>query len=118
MWVTASTAETELTGLDVYVIGHHAYVAGGASGLYMVNISRPANPKKVATVNTPGETKGVYAISSFVYVAGPGFGLGVFDVIDRSRLNPNGPFWCIRIDKQQLPGKQFFINTNCTQNRH
>jgi len=27
-----------------------------------------------------------------VYVTGSGFGLGVFDVIDRSRLNANGHF--------------------------
>jgi hypothetical protein len=31
-------------------------------------------------------------LASRVYVAGSGFGLGVFDVIDRSRLDANGHF--------------------------
>ena len=134
MSVAASADETELPGLDVYVIGQHAYVAGGSSGLYVVDVRRPVNPQWVASVDTTGEAKGVYTISGFayvadgpaglqlvnnrelrslrivvsyntlgetrnvyglastVYVAGSGFGLGVFEVIARSRLNPNGHF--------------------------
>ncbi len=50
MLASAGAVEEELPGLDVYVLGQHAYVAG------------------------------------------LGFGLGVFDVIDRSRLHTNGHF--------------------------
>ena len=60
MPVTASADNEELKGFDVYVVGHHAYVAAGTSGLYVVDIRGPANPKLVATVDTPGEAKGVY----------------------------------------------------------
>ena len=65
MLVTASAAEEELLGLDVYV---------------------------VASYDTPGETRNVHGLASTVYVAGLGFGLGVFDVIERSRFDPNGHF--------------------------
>ncbi len=37
-------------------------------------------------------TRNVHGLASTVYVAGLGFGLGVFDVIDRSRLEANGHF--------------------------
>jgi hypothetical protein len=174
--VSASAAEKEPMGLDVYVLGQHAYVAGGASGLYVVDIRRSANPKQVASMDTPGdardvdvfgdyafvadfsngihaidisnparprvagtldtpgealgcyplydllvvadgsrglqlinkhnprslrivasydtpgETRSVHGSASRVYVTGLDFGLGVFDVIDRSRLNTNGHF--------------------------
>jgi len=46
----------------------------------------------VGAYHTPGETRSVYGLASRVYVTGLGFGLGVFDVIDRSRLNANGRF--------------------------
>ena len=41
---------------------------------------------------TPGETRNVYGLASTFYAAGMGFGLGVFDVIDRTRLNTPGRF--------------------------
>ena len=86
MLVTASAKEAELPGLDVYVVGQHAYVAGGSSGLYVVDISRPANPKRVASVDTPGEAKGVFAISGFAYVADGSAGLQIVDI-----RNPASP---------------------------
>ena len=43
--VTGSIAKEELPGLDVYVVGQHAYVSAGAAGLYVVDIHRPAKPK-------------------------------------------------------------------------
>jgi hypothetical protein len=58
----------------------------------VIDISRPANLKQVASLDTPGETRNIYGLASTVYAAGSDFGLGVFDVIDRSRLNPNGHF--------------------------
>jgi hypothetical protein len=46
----------------------------------------------VATYDTPGETRNIFGLASTAYVAGLGFGLGVFDVIDRARLNTPGNF--------------------------
>ena len=69
----------ELPGLDVYVIGHHAYVAGGLHGLYVADISS-TKPEPVATVATPGEALGVYALSNFAYVADGSAGLQIVDI--------------------------------------
>jgi hypothetical protein len=75
-----SGAEGErYAGLDVYVIGQHAYVAAGISGLVVVDVRPTANPKQVATVPTPGEADGVFAIHSFAYVAVGSAGLQVRD---------------------------------------
>lgn len=124
----------ELPGLDVHVIGQHAYVADFPNGIYAIDISSPARPRVagsldtpgeawgvyqlydllivadgsrglqlinardpqslriIAAYDTPGETRSVYSIASTAYVAGLGYGLGVFDVIDRSRLNTPGRF--------------------------
>ncbi|MBT8331192.1 MAG: hypothetical protein KJP06_02585, partial [Deltaproteobacteria bacterium] len=46
---TTGAGAEDLTGSDVFVIGQHAYLAGGSRGLYVVDI-RPANPKQVAVV--------------------------------------------------------------------
>jgi hypothetical protein len=79
MLVTASAEGEELPGLDVYVIGRHAYVAVGSSGLYVVDISRPANPKRVASVDTPGEAHGVYQLYDLLIVADGSRGLQLID---------------------------------------
>ena len=79
MLATGAAGAEELPGSDVYVIGQHAYVAAGTSGLIVVDI-RPANPKQVAAVQTPGAANGVFAISSFAYVAVGSAGLLIIDV--------------------------------------
>ena len=45
MLVSASADKEELLGLDVFVVGHHAYVAEGTNGFYVVDIRRPGQPK-------------------------------------------------------------------------
>ena len=67
-------------------------VADGPSGLRLIDIRKPGSMRIVGAYHTPGETRSVYGLASRVYVTGLGFGLGVFDVIDRSRLNANGRF--------------------------
>ena len=84
--VSADAEREELPGLDVYVVGNHAYVAGGAIGLYVIDISRPANLKQDALLDTPGDAKGVYAIGSFAYVADGLAGLQIVDI----HINKNG----------------------------
>jgi hypothetical protein len=46
----------------------------------------------VAGYDIPGQTRNVFGLASTFYAAGSGFGLGVFDVIDRARLNTPGKF--------------------------
>jgi hypothetical protein len=80
MLVTASADGEGLLGLDVYVVGNHAYVAGGVGGLYVVNIRRPANPKRVASVDTPGEALGLYPLYNLLIVADGSRGLQLIDI--------------------------------------
>jgi hypothetical protein len=67
-------------------------VADGSHGLQLIDIRSPGSLRIVGAYATPGETRSVYGLASRVYVTGLGFGLGVFEVIDRSRLNANGHF--------------------------
>jgi hypothetical protein len=67
-------------------------VADGSRGLQLIDIRKPGSMRIVGAYPTPGEARSVYGLASRVYVTGLGFGLGVFDVIDRSRLNVNGRF--------------------------
>ncbi|GAG41772.1 unnamed protein product, partial [marine sediment metagenome] len=67
-------------------------VADGSRGLQLIDNREPKSLTIVAAYETPGETRNVHGLASTVYAAGSGFGLGIFDVIDRSRLNPNGNF--------------------------
>lgn len=62
----------------------------GPAGLQLVNNRELRSLRIVVSYNTLGETRNVYGFASTVYVAGSGFGLGVFDVINRSILNTNG----------------------------
>ena len=85
LWIPAAVGGSELSGLDVYVTGSHAYVAGGADGLYVIDVSRNAHPERIAAVDPRGEAKGVYVVSSHAYVADGSAGLQVIDVRDPAR---------------------------------
>jgi hypothetical protein len=87
MLVTAGAEGEELPGLDVYVIGQHAYVAAGSRGLYVVDISRPANLKRVASLGTPGETHGIYQLYDLLIVADGSRGLQLIDIRNPKSLN-------------------------------
>ena len=60
--------------------GNFAYIAAGASGLVVADISDPAKPRIVATLDTPGNADEVRIVGNFVYLAdGPG-GLQIINV--------------------------------------
>jgi hypothetical protein len=84
--------DTPGEALGVYQLYDLLIVADGSRGLQLIDIREPRSIGIVAAYETPGETRNVYGLASTVYAAGSGFGLGVFDVVDRSRLNPNGHF--------------------------
>jgi hypothetical protein len=67
-------------------------VADGSRGLQLIDIRKPGSLRSVGAYAAPGETRSVYGLASRVYVSGRGFGLGVFEVVDRSGLDPNGRF--------------------------
>jgi hypothetical protein len=76
----------------VYQLYDLLIVADGTRGLQLIDNREPGSLSIIAAYDTPGETRNVYGLASTLYVAGSGFGIGVFDVIDRSRLDKNGHF--------------------------
>ena len=86
------SVETPGEAPGVYQLYNLLIVADGSRGLQLIDNNQPRSLSIVASFNTPGETRNVYSLASTVYAAGLGFGLGVFDVIDRSRLITNGHF--------------------------
>lgn len=67
---------------DVAVAGIYAYVATGASGLRVFDVSDPAKPVAMGEYNTPGSARSVAVAGSFAYVADRELGLRVIDVAD------------------------------------
>jgi hypothetical protein len=66
----------------VAVSGHYAYVAVGDAGLLVIDVSDPANPRRVGGYDTPGNALGVAVSGNYAYVADYNAGLQVLDVSD------------------------------------
>ena len=68
----------------IYVSDSYAYVAAKTEGLYIVDVSDPANPYRVSRLNLPGYATGVWVNGSYAYVGcnGGGSGLRIIDVSD------------------------------------
>jgi hypothetical protein len=64
------------------VSGTHAYVADADSGLQVIDIADPANPRIVGSVDTPGNAASVVISGTYAYVADYGSGLQVIDITD------------------------------------
>ena len=64
------------------VVGAHAYVADGEAGLQVIDVTDPALPVQVGSVDTPGIAQGVDVAGTLVYVADGEAGLQVIDVTD------------------------------------
>ncbi len=65
---------------DEAVQGNYAYLATGASGMAVVDVSNPAAPVTKGVYDTPGSARAVAAAGSYVYVADREAGLRVIDV--------------------------------------
>lgn len=70
----------------VAIAGHHAYVASGDAGLHVIDLSDPANPRRVGGFNTAGWAVGVVVADNLAYVADSDAGLQIIDV-----SNPASP---------------------------
>jgi hypothetical protein len=70
----------------VTVAGTHVYVTDVYSGLYVIDVSDPADPRIVGSVGTPGLANGVAVAGSYAYVADGQSGLMVIDI-----SNPAAP---------------------------
>ena len=65
---------------NVDVNGTFAYVAAGAAGLHVVDVSDPTQSHIVGTVDTPGNADDVKVVGSLAYVADGTEGLRIVDV--------------------------------------
>jgi hypothetical protein len=76
----AGTYDTSGNALDVYVSGKYAYVADGASGLQILDISNPASSTISSTYDTSGNARGVYVSGKYAYIADQSAGLQIIDI--------------------------------------
>jgi hypothetical protein len=72
--------------IAVFASGSLAYVADGASGLQIVDVSNPSSPTLRGSYDTPGSANGVFVDGGLAYVAGQTAGLLIIDV-----SNPSSP---------------------------
>jgi len=72
------------------VSGHYAYVADGEAGLQVIDVSDPANPRRVGGYDTPGRAVDVAVSGDYAYVADGNWGLQILRIEPVPRLD--GPF--------------------------
>ncbi len=80
------TYDTPGLAKGVAVSGDHAFVADGASGLQVIDISDPASPALLGTYDTPSFAHGVTVSGDYAFVADGTLGLQVIDI-----SNPTAP---------------------------
>ncbi|MGE0085738.1 MAG: C1 family peptidase [Desulfococcaceae bacterium] len=62
----------------------NAIYLGVGGGIYVLNVSNPASPQKVAEIKTPGLVEGLFYLSNKLYVADGESGLRIIDVTNLS----------------------------------
>lgn len=72
---------------DVAVADDLAFIAAGSAGLGIVDVSNPAQPSTIASLDTRGYAEGIAVQGSMVYLADGPYGLRVIDA-----SNPASPF--------------------------
>ena len=65
---------------NVDVSGNFAYVAAGAAGLQVVDVSDPEQPQIVGALDTPGNANDVRVVGTLAYIADGAAGLHLIDV--------------------------------------
>jgi hypothetical protein len=64
----------------VHVSGKYAYYATNDEGIYIMDISNPTDPKRVARLDYGGGTSDLFAIGKYLYVAASWGGLKILDI--------------------------------------
>ena len=89
-------AHTDMIARDIAVSGDLLYLAAGDRGLEVIDVSDPARPLRVCSVDTPGQASGVaMAGNHTICVADGSAGLQVFDITD-----PRSPRFLGSVDTQ------------------
>ena len=86
--------------MDVEVAGNRAYLAAGAAGLVIIDVSNPTNCVRVGGYDTSGLAQGVAMVAGRIYVADGPAGLLVLPTL------PNVQF-TVRVDA--TPGAPFTL---------
>ena len=60
--------------------GDHAYIASGAAGLQVVDVSNPLLPRIVGSVSSPGNANDIRVVGDLAYVADGSAGLVIVDI--------------------------------------
>ncbi len=86
---TGSVYTLDLPGIswDVAVLGDHAYLSAGSSGVYILNVANPATPSYVGTFDPSDGANGLETWGDFLHVAGGGR-VWMLEV-----SNPAAPAW-------------------------
>lgn len=74
----------------IAVVGTRAYVAAGASGLHVVDLSDPTNPSVIGTWDSPGSAESVTVDGTIAYLADGPFGMRILDLSIPSNPTPLG----------------------------
>jgi hypothetical protein len=79
---TSVLSSTPVTGFanQVSTNGTYAYIAAGAGGLQITDVSDPSHPSVISTVPIPGNANGVVARGGYAFVAAGTAGLQVVNV--------------------------------------
>ncbi|MBK8167754.1 MAG: hypothetical protein IPK64_17545 [bacterium] len=79
-WVTSLALPS--LALDVVCVGDLAYVANGAAGLQVIDVSAPESPRIIGQVALTGTAYDVVVRDNVAYVAAGSAGLKIVDVSD------------------------------------
>ena len=77
---------------DVFISGDYAYVADGASGLVVIDISDPSSPTLAGSYNTPDLAYKVTVCGDYAYIANRSSGLQVIDISDPTNPTSAGNY--------------------------
>jgi len=78
--VRVGSYDTSGSALGVALSGNYAYVADGAAGLQVIDVSNPASPQRVGGYNTSGFALGVAVSGNYAYLGDLNAGVQVIDV--------------------------------------
>ncbi len=100
--ITINAGKIGLVGyaVDVYISGSYAYVVTEDTGLHIIDISNPSEPKEIGVYDPPSQIKDVYDVhvtGSYAYVAGDKK-LQIIDIsslpeIDEVKIKMLNPPW-------------------------
>jgi hypothetical protein len=64
----------------VVVVENYAYIADSKNGLFIIDISNPADPKEVVAYDTSGDAQDVVVVENYAYIADGESGLLILDI--------------------------------------